>query len=257
MRISDKTRIKRGLGLGEGKDYKPWIRPRDFSANSRVHRIFGNKIEREHVLLSDTERAGFQRLEFDERVLDIREQFPLLPITATESIAEALNIKHPRDKDGKNTVMTIDFLVTMRTTAGKKIIAIQCKPKGKLTKRVIEKFQLEKVFLHKQDIDWMLITEKELNMIKCENIARLREYYRIERDYSDLVLNEYRKASSGEFSRVREFALEVAKEFKVPRGDIYRSFQHLLAVQKLKFDMNFTFNWDMPLTNFTEGHGNN
>src|SRR4051812_2746262 len=97
-RISDSTRMKRGLGQGTGANYAPYIRPRDFSATSRVHRIFGNKIEREHVLLSDLERNFFFLFEFQESIIDIQEQFPLLPLNETQRIALNFNIGHPKNE---------------------------------------------------------------------------------------------------------------------------------------------------------------
>ncbi len=46
--------------------------------------------------------------------MDIREQFPLLPIEETIIIAEELGIKHPTDPNtGEPVVMTTDFLVTV------------------------------------------------------------------------------------------------------------------------------------------------
>lgn len=257
MAISDETRIKRRLGLGEGRDYKPWFRPRDFSARSRVHRILGNKIEREMIVLSDLERSSLFSMEFDSRVVDIRENYPLLPLTDTQAIAEALSIRHPRNKEGKDVVMTTDFLLTVKGPAGNRLVAVTCKPSDLLTKRTIEKFQIERVYHQNRGVDWVIFTEKQLNRIKCENIARLREYYRLEQDYSDLVLAEFKKVNPKEFARVRDFIMHIAKGFKIPKADVYRSFQHLLAIQKLKFDMNFVFSWDMPLTEFTECDGNN
>ncbi len=43
------------------------------------------------------ERNYFYLTEFSDAVLDIREQFPLLPQEETIVIAEELGIKHPAD----------------------------------------------------------------------------------------------------------------------------------------------------------------
>ncbi|MGP7816533.1 TnsA endonuclease N-terminal domain-containing protein [Niallia sp. 01092] len=53
-------------------------------------------------------------MEYSGFIVDIREQFPLLPIEETIIIAEELGIKHPTDPNtGEPVVMTTDFLVTV------------------------------------------------------------------------------------------------------------------------------------------------
>lgn len=64
-----------------------WIRRRsrlralvaDVPSMGCSHKIPGVKVERIHHLLSDLERAYLLVCEFSEDVVDIREQYPLLP----------------------------------------------------------------------------------------------------------------------------------------------------------------------------------
>lgn len=69
--------IKEGRGSGSHRDYKPWITVRDVPSQGRSHRIFSLKTQRIHHLLSDLEAAVFVLLDWNQDVLDIREQFPL------------------------------------------------------------------------------------------------------------------------------------------------------------------------------------
>ena len=62
-----------------------------------VNEIKRYKTGRQHEFLSDLERNYFYLTEFSDAVLDIREQFPLLPQEETIVIAEELGIKHPAD----------------------------------------------------------------------------------------------------------------------------------------------------------------
>ena len=69
--------IKEGRGSGEGSLYKPWITVRDIPSSGRSHRVYEYKSKRTHHLLSDLELAIFLLFEWNERISDIREQFPL------------------------------------------------------------------------------------------------------------------------------------------------------------------------------------
>lgn len=62
------------------------------------------------------ERNYFYLTEYSDVVIDLREQFPVLPFEETRLIADELGIKHPTDpKTGEPIVMTTDFLLTIDT----------------------------------------------------------------------------------------------------------------------------------------------
>lgn len=57
--------------------------------------------------------------EFSEEVVDIREQFPLLPVESTLAIAKAIGVRYPRYKTTAiPLVMTTDFLLTVKQPNG-------------------------------------------------------------------------------------------------------------------------------------------
>jgi hypothetical protein len=104
-----KAKIKDGRGQGIGADYKPFINVNEISSRGRSHRVPSQKHTRIHHLLSDLELMVFLALDWDRKVIDIREQFPLV-LDETLFIATEAGISHP--KVGKNNqVMTTDFLV--------------------------------------------------------------------------------------------------------------------------------------------------
>lgn len=103
-------------------------------------------------------------MEWEPNVVDIREQYPLLPLEKTLFIAEKLRIKHPRDsKTRQPIVMTTDTLLTVKAGDDFRFIAHTIKLISKLNKRVIEKFQIEKEYFKDLGINWALITENEIN----------------------------------------------------------------------------------------------
>lgn len=105
--------LKEGRGTGDGASYRPWLTVYDLPSRGRSHRIYGIKTGRVHHLLSDGEWKSFIRFEYDEAVLDIREQFPL-DRRQTMQVARDLGYPHPITTDGTPYVMTIDFLLTRR-----------------------------------------------------------------------------------------------------------------------------------------------
>ena len=71
-------RINEGRGIGTGKDYRPFIQIHDFPSLGICTRIKSETVGRVHHLFSRNELAFFYILDFDDDVIDIREQYPLL-----------------------------------------------------------------------------------------------------------------------------------------------------------------------------------
>jgi len=74
------ARLKEGRGTGIEEDYIPWIKIQDVAPKARATRVKGIKTNRQHELLSDMERDYFYLLDFSDDIVDIREQYPLLPL---------------------------------------------------------------------------------------------------------------------------------------------------------------------------------
>ena len=122
--------------------------------------------------------------EHSDFVFDIREQFPLLPLEETIVIADELGIKHSTDpKTGEPIVMTTDFLLTVDKGQGVFEVARTVKMKDELLKeRVLEKFEIEREYWQRRDIDWGIVTEEEIHKVMARNISYIHDYYNI-RDY--------------------------------------------------------------------------
>ena len=93
--------INQGRGQGVGKDNRPWITIHDLASKGVVSRVPGRTTERIHHLLSKNESAFFYILDASDKTIDIREQYPLLPVTETVEIASILGYRHPRDPVSK------------------------------------------------------------------------------------------------------------------------------------------------------------
>ena len=82
--------LRNKYGLGEGDSYKPWLRVQDVRSQGNSGKIQGIKVNREHHMLSEHESCFFYIAEFCDSVIDIREQFPLLPLGKVRISGEIL-----------------------------------------------------------------------------------------------------------------------------------------------------------------------
>jgi len=178
-KLDYKQKIKEGYGSGSGKDYKSWLTTQDFPSRGRDSRVKGIKTQRQYELFSDLERNYFYYLDFADNVIDIREQFPLLPIEETIIIAKELGIEHPKNPITKELiVMTTDFLITCKEQNGdtvEKARTVKYK-KDLLDKRVLERFEIERIYYENQNIDWGIVTEDEVDKKVSNFIADLYTY---------------------------------------------------------------------------------
>lgn len=171
--FEDYSRALKGkYGLGEGKDYKPWLRVQDVKSKGIRSQIYGRKTQRVHHLLSSIESQLFYLSEFSDSVIDIREQFPLLPINYTQKIAKIIGVEHPsHPTSGEPIVITTDFLLTIRSEHGIRYQAISVKPEDEVNnQRVLEKIDLERVCWELLNVPFGLFVGNELTRTQSRNI---------------------------------------------------------------------------------------
>lgn len=247
--------INEGRGIGIGKDYKPWLTVQDVPSTGRATRLRGNKIHRQHHLLSDMERDYFYIVEYADSVKDIREQYPLLPLEQTLEIADELGIKHPTDpKTQVPVVMSTDFLLTVETDENNVLLARTIKSKADLmNERQVEKFEIEKRYWAKKEVNWGIVTENEIHETSlAKNIPIFHSYY----DLSDLNLDNmsitqkeqliqtFKSMIHGQHVAVRELATKFDEQLMLPVGTGISIFKHLVITKQIKIDLFSKFDID-------------
>jgi len=176
-----------GLGLGEGAHYKPWIDVRCFSSRGRMSRRLGVTTGRVHHLFSDNESCFFLLADYAADVVDIREQFPLFPESATQCVASSLGVRHPSYPRSRTPiVMTTDFLLTKIDKDGKRsLAAFSIKSaddlRGRTRKSVLTKLEIERRFWLVRGIPWYLFTNAEFDKTVIDNLEWL-SYFMVEHD---------------------------------------------------------------------------
>ena len=245
--------IKEGRGNGIGKNYIPWIRIQDVASLGRVTRVKGVKTGRQHELLSDMERNYFYLLEFSNDVVDIREQYPLLPLEDTLTIAMELGISHPKDpKTNEPIVMTTDFLITEEKDGKYSETARTIKTKDDLlNKRIIEKFEIERVYWQKKEIDWGIVTENEIDKVIAHNISFVQGYKDIagidcfeEIDNLELkeFIYEFMRRIIDDKRSVRKICSEFDSDMELDKGSALSIFKYLVINKIIEIDITQEIN---------------
>lgn len=175
----ESNRRKRAQGRGRGRlgAYAPWVRIQDVASASVVTRDKGWKTGRIHHLLSRLELKYFYMLDWADRVVDIREQFPL-DQDETIAIAGRLGFDHPRDPKSKAySVLTTSFVVSLGGTFGTREEARTVVYSGALRNRRFRiACEIERAYWRYRNIDWAIVTEQFIDEDFVANIEWVHPY---------------------------------------------------------------------------------
>ncbi|MGB9833044.1 MAG: TnsA endonuclease C-terminal domain-containing protein [Caldisericum exile] len=247
--------LKEGRGHGEGKDYKPWLTVQDFPSKGRCHRIFGWKTGRIHHLFTDSEARFFYLLEWEDSVIDIREHFPLLDYDDWVQNREDLRFDlFTAQKSGTPYVISTSFLITVKDRDGNvRYVARSLKAASELEKRIsLERLEIERRYWEARGIDWGIVTNKDIPVVKAKNIEWIhsaRYAYAdaglSESDLAELVEAFLLRLSQSSES-IRKTALLFDKDYVLAPGTGMFLFRHLLAVKRIKVNMDEPIDLNRP-----------
>jgi len=178
QRKTDEAKLREGQGTGHGIHYKPWIKVHEFGTCGRSHRHCGWMHGRIYQFLSDLEFYYFLLMQWEDSVIDIREQYPLLPLDQTILIAKDLGILHQPKNSKEKIVLTTDFMLTVKAGTETKSVARTIKPDAHLDKsRTIEKFMIEQAYWKLKGVDWGIVTEAQISRTMARNIYSIYNDY--------------------------------------------------------------------------------
>jgi len=243
--------LREGRGQGEGKDYKPWLTIQDFPSKGRCHRIFGWKTGRIHHLFTDSEAKFFYLLEWEDAVVDIREHFPLLDFDDWVKDREDLRFDLFTDKkSGLKYVISTSFLITVKTPDNKvKYVARSLKAASELERKIsLERLEIERRYWQARGIDWGIVTNRDIPIVKAKNIEWVHSarYAYVDAGLTEDDLIELGEAFLYRLSQsnksIRKTALEFDKDYGLDPGTGIFLFRYLLAVKRIKVNMNEPIN---------------
>ncbi|MFS0752624.1 TnsA endonuclease N-terminal domain-containing protein [Oceanobacillus sp. 1P07AA] len=236
--------LKEGRGTGNGKDYLPWSYTYNYSSKGRVSRIYGLKTRRIHHLHSDNQYRAFLLFEFNSKVNDIRESYPLLDVLEVINEKEDLRFDRFMDKETKQPyVLTTNFLLTTKDAKGdEKYVARTIKNTTELRRKItFEKLEIERRYWQQKGVDWKIITEKQLPRQLAKNIEWVRETML---EGSERLLDKEGMSSvllrlilENDELPLKEILKIMDKEEGLPKGTGLYLFRYLIAKKEVWLDM--------------------
>jgi TnsA endonuclease N terminal/TnsA endonuclease C terminal len=249
-------RSKEGRGIGTGADYKPYLYIHDVPSIGLASRVWGWKTNRVHHFLSRLELKFFYTLEWSPFVIDIREQFPL-DLDETLAIADQLGIRHPRDPKKKDySVMTSDFVITLKKGFVSEEIIRSVKYKSDLeNERVKEKLAIERMYwTESRGLTWDVVTEDKIDMNVVANVEWVhghREIRQLLPLATENVIEIEAKLSSlvtESLRPLRDLTNECDRFLGLEPGTSLRVVRYLIANRWWKVDMSTRIRPTLPLT---------
>jgi TnsA endonuclease N terminal/TnsA endonuclease C terminal len=260
-------RLQEGRGSGRGKEYLPWLFIHDVPSRGLAWRRKGWKTGRSHHLLSNCEDDYFLIKEWDPAVTDIREQYPLFPLEETVALAEECGIRHPRvrhpHKPGEYlpVVMTTDFVLTIAEGLNGLDQARTIKYAQDLeSQRTLEKLEIERRYWAKRNIDWGIVTEREIPRTLAQNVRLLHKYFTIEDRVllPETVLGEAIAMMTTEIGggtqTLCQMTLSCDERLHLQPGTCLTIAYHLLATRQWKIDMSSPIQPGSKLVLLNETH---
>ena len=164
-------RIAQGRGQGEGSEYTSWLGRTDVPSRGTSVLCTDPHYHRQCTLFSQGEWHYELLLLFPDPIVDRREQFPL-PLDATLHIARRLKIDHPADPTtGEPTVVTTDFLLTVKI--GNDLVSFARTFKRTIDlhgERLFEKLEIERVYWDECGVDWGIVTDADVPEVMWHNL---------------------------------------------------------------------------------------
>ena len=243
--------IKEGRGQGEGKEYKPWLTVQDFPSMGRVTRVFGWTTHRIHHFFADSQLKYFYLLDWEERVIDIREHYPLIDLDVVLKDTSGLRFDKFIDRNTKEPyVLTTTFLITLLNSGGKKRFAARSiKYASELEKKsTIEKLEIERRYWKAQGIDWGIVTNKDINNVRAKNIEWVHSAITSDNN-NNFLKDEFDDFLDGLLYRfidnkqsTKKVILEYERDYSLDAGTGLLLFKRLVADKRIILDMDKPIN---------------
>ncbi|MEG0774393.1 TnsA endonuclease C-terminal domain-containing protein [Clostridium sp.] len=222
------------------ENYTPGIKIQDFSTKGRVSRIKGKTTNRIHHLISDLETNLFYLLDFEDKVTDIKEHYPLLDLE--EVVSDLSNIRLDKFKDkktGEQYIFTTTFVVRLKGISEEKYLALSVRNETELYRDLLlEKLEVERRYWQTKEINWTIITNKDIPMAKVNNIKWLYMgdvdiEYEKERYVKEVILSKIAKKKYS----VKELLSNTDNELLLPIGTSLVVFKKMIINEEILADL--------------------
>ncbi|MBY6271211.1 MAG: heteromeric transposase endonuclease subunit TnsA [Bacillaceae bacterium] len=237
--------LSEGRGKGKGSEYRPWLTVYDLSSRGRATRVLGWKTNRIHHLMTENELLYFYLLEWNDEVLDIREQYPLLGLFEMQHILDTRLLKRLYNKKtGVPYVIITTFLITVSGVNGKhRYIARSIKDKSDFNKPIVQDlFEIQRRYWEANGIDWGVVIPELIPRVKAKNIEWLHPFRDLTKWGFDVDrvqrLSERFLYAFNEYEPVRDICMRFDFLNKLPKGTGLTIYKHLVANKQIRININ-------------------
>lgn len=246
-----KARIQRGKGVGQGVEYKPWLRIRDVPSTGTSSSISGIINSRPHILLSELETIYFYLVERKISTLDIQEQWPILDIDRTLELCAEYGVRHAF-KGFNPEPFTIDFLITYKNSENKTTVcAASIKtPEDAINPHIRQRLLIEYLWCKEKGINWTLIDTTRFTKTILENLRFMRTWHR--HRYLPNPLNEALFLKQFHFTNTKNIILieiiqEISKKLRISKDLTLDTFRYLAWFDHIKMSLDYSIALDKPI----------
>ena len=174
------ARHARGYGRGTGCTYRPWLGTKNATPTNVITRMWGWKTGRMHVSFNSLDRAAQLAARWCDDVTDMREHYPLLPLSETQAIADAIGASHP-SRDGHAMVLTTSLLLTLdgeRRPRPEMAVAVVAEEALHRPSK-LERLEIERLYWTARGVPWRIVTGRELPDSFIATLDWISERYEI------------------------------------------------------------------------------
>ncbi|MBR5177184.1 MAG: DDE-type integrase/transposase/recombinase [Lachnospiraceae bacterium] len=239
----DKKCITEKRGRGEGSDYICWRQCHEENYNGTSLRIWGNKTNRMHQLFGKAQIGIYWELLFDDSVLDIRENYPLLSagddyLADTRRIAGELGFEHPRySASNDEKVILQDFLIKRKNGKEEAISIVSKKTDNSSSLAHIIKMQRK--YWTEKKVKFITLFKEDINDKRVANIAFIMQgntgdISKIPDKAVSFALDLYKNSSD----TLDVIADKTESEFGLLPGSGATVFMHLLKTKQVVLDID-------------------
>lgn len=250
-----------------GAAYEPLLHVQDvmFSNGERDRLPYQGRVVH---LLSRLEQRAFWHFRWDQSVTGIEEQY-YLELDDTTRIAQDAGARHPllRPMQDGPSPMSTDLVIYYDNGTGPGRMARQMKYSadfelGETTGRarqkvehVIEKLEIERRYWAERNVDWQILTERELSEARADNIRHFLDFEldpRRPHGFWTDALERVRDAIvGGDGLRLVDLAQRLDELGVLDHADFTACVRHMVNTRQLQFDMDVPYEQMRPVSDFS------
>lgn len=266
--------MTKAIGMAERAGARRWCMGDAYLPLHRVQEISSDGERKRYPyqgrmvhLLSRLEQRALRHFQWDLAVTGIEEQY-YLEVEDTTRIALEAGASHPllRPAQDGPFPMSTDLVIYYRTDTGPVRIARQMKYSKEFElggsrdrdrrkiEHVIEKLEIERRYWAERNVDWQILTERELSETRQHNIENFLGFKldpkRPHGFWTDAVDRVRDALAAGDGLRLVDLAESMDARGTLDHADFTSCVRHLVAKRELAFDMELRFDPLRPVSDF-------